>query len=229
VARRIGRKQDTERALNNLAVLREETGVHIHADLVVGLPGETLASFAEGFDRLMGLGLQEIQVGILKRLRGAPIARHDRTWEMVYSESPPYDILQNRLLDFATVQRLKRFAKYFDLISNRGHFSAFQSRVIGKNANFETLFALSDWLYQKSGRTHAISINRLAEWLFEYVTAVRGTPPPLAADALLRDFSRHRGQRLPQAIADFATPDARRIEGGATGHLPPRQKRHLET
>ena len=50
-----------------------QTGVHIHADLIAGLPGETLESFAAGFDRLVALGPQEIQVGILKRLRGTPI------------------------------------------------------------------------------------------------------------------------------------------------------------
>ena len=44
--------------------------MHLHADLIVGLPGETLESFAAGFDRLVALGPQEIQVGILKRLRG---------------------------------------------------------------------------------------------------------------------------------------------------------------
>src|SRR2546427_6775271 len=46
-----------------------------------GLPGETLDSFAAGFDRLVGLGPQEIQVGLLKRLRGTPIVRHDRSEE----------------------------------------------------------------------------------------------------------------------------------------------------
>ncbi len=60
--------------------LREHTGVHIHADLIVGLPGESLASFASGFDRLVALNPQEIQVGILKRLRGTHIVRHDEEW-----------------------------------------------------------------------------------------------------------------------------------------------------
>ena len=75
--------------------------MHVHADLIAGLPGETLESFAAGFDRLVALGPQEIQVGILKRLRGTPIVRHDQAWEMVYSAHPPYEILRNKLLDFA--------------------------------------------------------------------------------------------------------------------------------
>jgi len=73
----IKRRQNYERLEENFHFLRGKTGVHIHADLIVGLPGETVESFAAGFDRLVALGPQEIQVGILKRLRGTPIVRHD--------------------------------------------------------------------------------------------------------------------------------------------------------
>ena len=101
VAAAIRRRQDLARLEDNFRFLREHTGVHVHADLIAGLPGETLESFAAGFDRLVGLGPQEIQVGVLKRLRGTPIGRHDAEWGMVYSPLPPYELLQNRLIDFA--------------------------------------------------------------------------------------------------------------------------------
>jgi radical SAM superfamily enzyme YgiQ (UPF0313 family) len=122
VAGRISRRQDYERMEDNFRFLRQQTGVHIHADLIAGLPGESLESFAAGFDRLVALGPQEIQVGILKRLRGTPIVRHDAEWGMVYNPHPPYEILQNRLIDFATMQKLRRFARYWDLVGNSGNF-----------------------------------------------------------------------------------------------------------
>ena len=53
------------------------TGVHLHTDLIVGLPGEDIGSFGTGFNELLSLDVEEIQVGILKRLRGAPIAHAD--------------------------------------------------------------------------------------------------------------------------------------------------------
>ncbi|MFM8931484.1 MAG: B12-binding domain-containing radical SAM protein, partial [Gemmataceae bacterium] len=86
----ISRRQDHAKTVDNLRWLRENTTVHIHADLIAGLPGETMESFGKGFDTLRGLGPQEIQVGILKRLRGTPIIRHDAEWEMVYSPQAPY-------------------------------------------------------------------------------------------------------------------------------------------
>jgi radical SAM superfamily enzyme YgiQ (UPF0313 family) len=72
VGQNIRRRQNYERLADNLDFLRCQTNVHIHADLIIGLPGETLESFAAGFDRLIALGPQEIQVGILKAA-----ARHD--------------------------------------------------------------------------------------------------------------------------------------------------------
>ena len=68
VCKLISRRQDFRKLEDNFQFLRQRTGVYIHADLIAGLPGETLESFAAGFDRLIGLGPQEIQVGILKRL-----------------------------------------------------------------------------------------------------------------------------------------------------------------
>ncbi|MEQ1853714.1 MAG: radical SAM protein, partial [Chthoniobacteraceae bacterium] len=89
-SKNISRRQNLERLADNLRFLREETGVHVHADLIVGLPGEGMESFGRGFDRLVALGPQEIQVGILKRLRGTPIVRHDAEVAMRYAPHPPY-------------------------------------------------------------------------------------------------------------------------------------------
>ncbi len=118
----IDRRQDLAKMEDNFRFLRGHTQAHVHADLIVGLPGETAAGFGAGFDRLVALGPQEIQVGLLKKLRGAPIARHDAPEAMLYSPAPPYEILRNRLIDFPTMQRLRRFARYWDLVGNSGNF-----------------------------------------------------------------------------------------------------------
>ena len=75
---RISRRQNHRKMAENFAFLRDSTGVHVHADLIVGLPGETMETLAASFDKLLALGPQEIQIGILKRLRGTPIVRHNR-------------------------------------------------------------------------------------------------------------------------------------------------------
>ncbi|MDF7806568.1 DUF4080 domain-containing protein [Pontiellaceae bacterium B12219] len=122
VAHRIQRPLDIEKIEINMRRLRDETGVHIHSDLIAGLPGEDLKSFEAGFNRLLALRPQEIQLGILKRLRGAPIDRHSNDWNMLYSSHAPYEILSTSLISFQDMQRIQRFARYWNLVVNNGQF-----------------------------------------------------------------------------------------------------------
>ncbi|WP_288843779.1 B12-binding domain-containing radical SAM protein, partial [uncultured Deefgea sp.] len=102
----VSRKQNNEKAAENIRWLVENSHAHMHVDLIAGLPGETVASFGVGFDQLYALKPHEIQFGILKRLRGTPIIRHTTEFAMVYDPYPPYTILANRDIDFTTMQRL---------------------------------------------------------------------------------------------------------------------------
>lgn len=227
VCARINRRQDSARAEENLRFLREQTGVHLHADLVAGLPGETFESFAADFDRLVALRPQEIQVGILKRLRGAPIARHDREWGMVYNPNPPYDILENKLWDFATLQRLRRFARYWDLVANSGNFAETSRRLLDAGPSpFAAFLRWSDWLHAREARTDSIALHRLAEQLFDYLTTAQHLAPPAVAETLWRDYQRVGRREKPAFLRAFI-PD--RAEA-AMSHRPagaPRQARHL--
>jgi hypothetical protein len=207
--------------------LRNETGVHIHADLIVGLPGETLESFATGFDRLVVLGPQEIQVGILKRLRGTPIVRHDMEWRMVYNPYAPYEILQNRLLDFATMQRLRRFAKYWDLVGNSGNFIETTPRIWAADTSaFQGFLRFSDWLYTQTGRTDSIALARLAEMIFEFLTGELKHDTKEAAESLWHDWQRAGRRDPPECIRPFLPSESLQLPRAKTG-LPKRQARHV--
>jgi radical SAM superfamily enzyme YgiQ (UPF0313 family) len=189
VAARIKRQQKYERLADNFRFLREQTGIHIHADLIAGLPGEDLESFGRGFDRLVAMRPQEIQVGLLKRLRGTPIARHDEEWQMVYSPMPPYEILRTKDLSFSDLQRLRRFARYWDLVANSGNFVESTPHLWqGSPSAFQGFLRWSDWLHKKLGRKHGIALTQLAESLFCYLTDVLGQEHPRVAESLWRDY-----------------------------------------
>jgi radical SAM superfamily enzyme YgiQ (UPF0313 family) len=190
VAALIHRRQNNDLAFANLRWLREQTSVHIHADLIAGLPGESFGSFAAGFDRLVELGPHEIQVGLLKRLRGTPIARHDVPWQMVYSPRAPYEVLQTRLIDFATMQRLRRFARYWDLVANSGNFVESAPLIWQGAGPFSGFMSFCDWLYAESGQTSGVSLVRLAEFVFRYLTERQQMPSSAAAHAVWRDYCR---------------------------------------
>ena len=224
----ISRPQDNAKLEDNFRFLRDNSGVHIHADLIVGLPGETLESFGHGFDRLFALRPQEIQVGILKRLKGTPIVRHDDEWQMVYSPSPPFEILSNRLLSFETLHRLRRFARYGDLIGNSGNFPATLRLMIDDQTSaFDRILQLSDWLYEQEQRRHGISLIRLFERLFEFLTLKLQHPDQIVAETLWSDYTRGGRRDRPAFLKRFEL-DAPPARDSTTQTVPARQGRHLE-
>jgi radical SAM superfamily enzyme YgiQ (UPF0313 family) len=223
----ISRRQNYERMADNFKYLRKETSVHIHADLIVGLPGETLASFAAGFDQLIALGPQEIQVGILKRLRGTPIIRHDAEWQMIYNAHPPYEILQNKLLDFATMQRLRRFARYWDLVGNSGNFVAVTPLIWSSRASpFHSVLRFSDWLYAKIHRTDSIALARLMELLFEFLTRELALDPKRVAETFWQDCQRTGRRDAPNFLKEFLPEENWSVVRERDRSLPKRQSRH---
>lgn len=227
---RIKRRQNYARLEDNLKFLRRETGVHIHADLIAGLPGESLESFGLGFDRLMALRPQEIQVGILKRLRGTPIVRHDAEWLMVYNPNPPYEILQTRGMGLGTIQRLRRFARYWDLVGNSGNFHS-SLPLIWQRADspFKGFLAWSDWLFSHVGRTDSIALPRLMEFLFQFLTQEVGMAPEPVALALWEDYRRSGRTDRPVFLKAFLEdPSSEKQPSPDTSRLPRRQARHLD-
>jgi hypothetical protein len=167
--------------------LREKTNAIIHADLIAGLPGEDIVSFGNGFDRLWAALSQtqyaeptagvktgtpctetgnpraEIQLGILKLLPGAPIARHSETFGMRYNSSPPYEVLETAALPARDLDRIKNFARFWELVVNRQLINWQQSWPLASPSAFWQFMALSDSLLDRFGRNWGIAKNELRQ------------------------------------------------------------------
>lgn len=215
----VSRRQDNAKAAENIRWLVEHSHAHMHVDLIAGLPGEDIASFAAGFDKLYALQPHEIQFGILKRLRGAPIIRHTQSFKLVFDTRAPYTILATDRIDFATMQRLVRFARYWDMVANSGRF-AHTLPLILADAPFARFIALSDWIYAKADATHRIALERLAalveEWLLEQGYDKETVTATVASDYAGQANKPHGKPKAAQAAA-------KRAEHAA----PQRQARHL--
>ena len=229
VQKRVSRRQDNERACANLRWLRQSSNAHLHVDLIAGLPGESLESFGAGFDRLLALEPHEIQFGILKRLRGTPIIRHTETHRMRYNPDPPYNILATDAIDFSTMQRLARFARYWDIVANSGRFREALPLLLGRDAAasaFGGFLAFSDWLYAKTGQTHQLAMERLFDLVHEFLTRDHRHAPEDVAAVLLADYAR-TGARGKLGFMSAGLHDGRRRRTAGAGNSLPRQARHL--
>jgi len=218
----ISRRQKNVAAEDNLRWLRAETHAHLHVDLIAGLPGEDLSSLAAGFDRLVALRPHEIQLGMLKRLRGAPIARHAERHAMVFNAEAPYEVISTGLIDAPTMQRIRRFARYWDLIANSGRFPRTLPFLLGRTP-FDRFMALADWLYATTQRTHALPNEELYAHLHDWL--VRGGVAAADATRLLAQDYTDSGAR--GRLPFLAATRGRRGAPPARGATLDRQRRHL--
>ena len=227
VQQRISRKQDNEKAAENLRWLVNQSRAHVHADLIFGLPGETLESFALGFDRLYELAPHEIQFGILKRLRGTPITRHTAEFAMAYDPLTPYPILQTSTIDFATMQRINRFARYWEMLANSGRFSLGLRLLLAPGSAFANFLAFSDWLWKTTGKTHEFALEKLVDLLHAHLTAVRGLAGERIDTALLADYRASGARGRPQSLSALLGAQANPQAALSENRRAERQLRHL--
>ncbi|GAB2879143.1 B12-binding domain-containing radical SAM protein [Uliginosibacterium flavum] len=227
VQQTISRRQDNAKTEANLHWLMTESHAHLHTDLIFGLPGETLASFAEGFDRLYAIGPHEIQLGILKHLRGTPMARHTAEFGMVYDADAPYIVQQTGVVDEATMLRFKRLARYWDLLANSGRFKQSLALLMLGPSAFQAFMNFSDWLWESSGKTSGLTPEMLLDALFAYLTGVCAHELEAIRQILLADYVASGARSNPACLqglqADRGAPLAR-----SASALAQRQARHGE-
>lgn len=215
----ISRKQNNDKAADNIRWLTTQSHAHLHVDLIAGLPGETMDSFAQGFNHLVSLKPHEIQFGILKRLRGTPIIRHTEAYQLRFDPQPPYTILANQDVPFTDMQRLVRFARYWDMVANSGRFANTLPVMLADDP-FARFMAFSDWIFANTDATHRIALDRLAALVGQWLQ-LQGMS---AADCKTLLASDYAGSAQHQQGSSHKGQQANQEKGKAT---PQRQRQHM--
>jgi len=217
VADNISRLLNLKKVDENISFLEHHTHAHIHLDLIVGLPGETLKSFGANLDKLVSLSSCEIQIGILKKLSGTHIKRHDEEFGMIYSDKPPYDILQNADLSFSDIQMMKRFARFWDLTYNSGNFKKSILLLWKDESVYENFHLFSLWIFQQTSSTWKISLQRLGELLFRYLNEIKKLPAQTVAKEMLEDMMKLKGRAIPSYLKPYAQEFKTDAKHGTSG------------
>lgn len=228
VQKAIARRQDTDKTRSNIDWLVKHSQAHLHTDLIFGLPGESWESFAAGFDTLWSWGPHEIQLGLLKRLRGTPISLTAGP-AMVFQDNPPYAVLQTDAISSQQVIAFTRLARYWDLIANSGRFPASLPLLLEGASAFVGFADFARWLWKKTGRTSGITPEDLVDALHAYLTEVRAIARPVVHAALLADYRGSGARAKPLALQSDLTraKTAQSALGETSVRHSGRQRRHL--
>jgi len=183
----------------------KHTSAHLHLDLIVGLPSETLQSFGNNLNTLVSLSSSEIQIGILKKLSGTTLSRHDEKFGMIYSDKPPYDILQNNLISFAKMQEMKRFARFWDIIYNSGNFKNTTKLLFENGDVFNSFLHISQYIYSHTNSTWKISFEKICDLLFDYLNENKTHNLNTIKHSLLSDIEKISGRTIPTYLRNTQT------------------------
>ncbi|MDD4775322.1 MAG: DUF4080 domain-containing protein, partial [Syntrophomonas sp.] len=119
----VRRKQNWKRLSENISRLVESGKIHIHLDLIAGLPGEDLASFKKSFNMVYNLRPHLLQLGFLKILKGSPLAQECQSLSYAWQSHPPYQIISNPHLTYEDVLTLTRMEQLLDWYYNSGQMA----------------------------------------------------------------------------------------------------------
>lgn len=141
----INRRDDTKEVLQNLETLLSFGNMHIHADLIAGLPAEDYDSFANSFNDLYGK-CDMLQLGFLKLLYGSPMMEKKDNYGYIFNNEAPYEVLANNTLSFEEINRLHHIEAVLERFSNSQRFSRAMKVLTRERKPFSVFESIADYL-----------------------------------------------------------------------------------
>ncbi|MCR5717260.1 MAG: DUF4080 domain-containing protein [Lachnospiraceae bacterium] len=118
----IHRPADMEHLRALVARLHAPRNIHLHLDLIAGLPFEDLARFRQSFDEVFAMAPDQLQMGFLKVLKGSYMYEHRDEYDCAYDAQAPFEVLCTKWLSYGDVLELKLVEEMVELYYNSGQF-----------------------------------------------------------------------------------------------------------
>ncbi len=176
----INRNMDVDKLAEKVALLQEQKNVHLHLDLIAGLPYEDFESFQKSFNDVYRMHPEQLQLGFLKVLKGAEMWERAEEFGICYHEQPPYEVLYTNWISYEEIQKLKDVEQMVELYYNSGQFSHIMPLL---EQVFETPFAMYEALAEYY-RSEGLFVNSPAR-AYRY--------------QVLLDFAENLWEKTPQS------------------------------
>lgn len=198
----IGRTSDPQKIISALRRIRAVGNIHLHADLIAGLPQENFARFARSFDEVYG-ACDLLQLGFLKLLPGTALRKSCRDLGYRYSPTPPYEVLSSDALSFSDLCRLHAVDDVLDRFAGSGHFANTLAFLL---RDHPSPFAFFDGLAQSMPSPRSLSQREAVITFRKYAQTVTTDTSLLDAHLTLDWYLWERGS-LPNALSDCRHPE----------------------
>ena len=194
----INRPMDFDRVCEVVSAIRAVNNIHLHLDLIAGLPFEDILSFRSSFNDIFALRPHQLQLGFLKVLKGSPIDRKSENYGLRSTDATPYEVLSTNWISYEELMGLKGVEEMVEVYYNSGQFIKSVELLLGAfDDAFGFFEALADWYREHGLDMINLSRNQRYENLLEFGRAYAGGGE--LTDALIYDFySRENVKSRPE-------------------------------
>ena len=169
----VNRKTELSELEKTVAAVRKKNNVHIHLDLIAGLPKEDLKSFKNSFNKVYDMNPHQLQLGFLKVLSGAPMEGMAEENGIVYQSAPPYEVLSTKWLSYDDIILLKKVEELVEVYTNSGQF-VYSMMYLQKfvSSPFDLYEKLAAYYEEKNYAGLKLSRNKRYEILWEFAKEI---------------------------------------------------------
>lgn len=168
----IKRQMDKNKLFHVIREIGKQKKVHLHLDLIAGLPYEDFESFKESFDGIHQLEAEKIQLGFLKVLKGTKIYADKEKHQIKYRLKATYEVISTKYITLEEVLKLKDIEELVDKYYNEKFFSKsleyITSNIFTYSA-FEFYSSFSDYWKKNDLYNTAHSRKMLYKILYDYI------------------------------------------------------------
>ena len=159
------RHTDMAKLVDRIQRLIAPNNIHLHIDLIAGLPEEDFATFGHSFDQAFALKPHQLQLGFLKFIHGSNLRMEK--WGARFAPDPPYEVLSTPWITYAELRRLHDAAEAVERIHNSGRFALAEQLALNTGIRpFELYLLLGERMAARQGRWSLDNLTRLVYDVF---------------------------------------------------------------
>lgn len=199
--RAVTRKTDLARVETRVRQLRQNGNLHLHLDLIAGLPREDFRQFARSFDRAFALRPHQLQLGFLKLLPGTRLRREAGAYGYVYDPAPPYEIRSCPWLSAGELTLLHHAEQALNRLYNSGRFARTVRYLLRATGWRPFTLFLRFGQYSAAHGAAGMGLEPYTALVLEWFAGQSGVHRALLRDTLVCDFlSSNRSGHLPACL-----------------------------
>lgn len=195
----ISRHLDSKKIIDAAKHIKNFGNIHVHLDLIAGLPFEDIESFRKSFDDAY-FACDMLQLGFLKLLHGTELRRRAEEYGYIASKKAPYTVLQSRWMSFEDISLLMEIADILDRYREGGGFEAsLEYALCGIASPFDFYRGLHNFISERDGRSmRKISQNDAYALLYQYISISYPEKEEEFSRLMHEDYARKQVRKPPR-------------------------------